>query len=143
MKNPTLCTTIPLENLKSFHKNQSQRILLKNKIVRQTRCRFVCLGLALTYLSRTKQKAKRATQKMNSAACWIILSITSQTRSQGKSSASKLEPNVLLFLSIFIFTPIRTSLYKNLSKTKELQKLKSLILFSSILMACHKKTFVS
>lgn len=83
--------------------------------------KFIDLGHELTYFLKYETKGKNATQKMKSfIVCWSYLSITYLSSSEGtfldKSSAFLWEQTLPLSLTIFFFTPMRQSLFKNASK---------------------------
>ena len=100
--------------------------------------RHIVLVHDVTFLVEHETKGKMCYKECEVISMLRFLSIPYLSSSKGifskKSSASPWEQSVLLILSIFTYSALRLSLYKNLSKTNQLQKLKLLLSLSGILM---------
>jgi len=109
--------------------------------------RLIVLGHEVTYFveHKTKIKMRYTEREVICMLEFLYRSITylssSKVTFSNKSSELLWEQTVLLSLSIFTFTPtfcMRLSLFKDLSKTNQLHKLKPLISLSGILtMLCQ------
>ena len=99
---------------------------------------LIVLSHEVAYFVEHKTKVKMCYTE-NEVICtfeFIIDNICVEFKGYISNKSSELlwEQNVPLSLSIFTFTPMRLSLFKELSKTNQLHNLKPLISLSDILM---------